>query len=188
MTANKTGLDRWEQDYRSAFERDGGHWLKQDLERVELSSDITQVLESTIDLVRACCAFRELDGVFADEFIAMQGYGLPAAQSTRYRLIFLLGSASPALINVPDLKAIDLADLFDMPWPRIEQTGYSHFWLFRNDGVDLTQEEIDELDAAVESDLRFDYDPDEVGFYADPDTWPGALHCCVYDNCGDSEI
>jgi hypothetical protein len=87
-----------------------------------------------------------------------------------------------ARVNVPaSLRPLDLADLCGTAWNPYERVGYSDFWIARVDGAALSAQEIVEFENAVESDLRFDYDKDEVTFWFDPDSQVGCLKVTVKD-------
>ena len=85
------------------------------------------------------------------------------------------------LVVSKDLKYVDLADLFNHPWWRIQLAGYGCFWISRIDGQQLTQDEILLLEERVEADLRFDYDEESLIVMFDSDTSPSALYVTVIE-------
>jgi hypothetical protein len=173
----------WEAGYRQAAEADGGARFAADIERFGIEADPSGMVEATIALVKGCCAMRLVDGRPLAEFLEQQTYGEAASPQAVYRLLFDMAPGAVGVVLADArLRAIDLADLYEMPWHAWERVGYQGFWLTRLDGEDLTPEEVDALDAAITADLRFDFDEDEVLFSVDPDTWPGCLYCVVYDH------
>jgi hypothetical protein len=180
-------VEQWEARYRTAFERDGGRRFATDIERFGLSVTSADMLEGTVDLVIACVALRQVDRLGVSDFLGRQAYDGPHAADAPYRLLFDLGASAGVVVADQDLRLIDLADLYDTAWPRLQRVGYSGFWVTRSDGRDLEPVEVTALDAAITSDLRFDNAEHEVRFYFDPDTWVGSLNCVVYDHHEEDE-
>jgi len=144
------------------------------------------MLEGTVDFVTACVAFASMDGVDIGALLADQRYDDQASAST-YALTFDLSRRGSARLLVrPDMKSIDLADLYEFPWERLRLAGYRDFWVSRLDGRDLSMEEIEELDRVVSRDIWFDYNEDDVSIVFDPDTYEGALAITVYEQTEDT--
>ena len=177
----KAMLMAWEQEFRAAFAVDGGAQFEPLLQRFGIRSGAEEMLEGTIDFVTACAAFATMDGVAIDALLADQRYDGQASAAT-YALTFdLFGLSSARLLARPEMKSIDLADLFEYPWERLQAVGYGDFWISRVDKEELSMEEVDELDRVVSSDICFDYGEDEVSIIFDPDTYEGALSITVYE-------
>ena len=177
----KAMLQAWEHEFRAAFAVDGGAQFEPLLQRFGIRSGAEEMLEGTIDFVTACAAFATMDGIAIDALLADQRYDGQASAAT-YALTFdLFGRSSARLLARPEMKSIDLADLFEFPWERLQAAGYGDFWISRVDGEELSMEEVDELDRVVSSDIWFDYGEDEVSIIFDPDTYEGALSITVYE-------
>lgn len=177
----ETLMQNWEQAFRADFARDGGALFQPLIQRFRLRTDAQEMLEGTIDFVTACAAFSSMDGVAIGALLAEQCYDSQASAAT-YALTFdLFGRSSARLLVRPEMKTIDLADLFDYPWQRLQAAGYGDFWISRLDGEDLSMAEVEELDRVVSRDIWFDYTEDEVSIILDPDTWKGALSVTVYE-------
>jgi len=171
----------WEQAYRRDFERDSGALFTTILQRFELNVDAKAMLEGTIDFVRATAALREVDNLDLVAFLTEQRYD-PRGTAATYSLVFdIFQQGAACLLATPDLKFIDLADLYEWPWHRLEQVGYSGFWVHRIDGQALDAVEIEALDQEVSNDIAHDYGEDEVAVGFDPDSFAGALAVTICD-------
>ena len=179
-------LQDWEQGFRAAFAHDSGARFEPLLQRFGIRTGAQEMLEGTIDMVTACAAFSSMDGVAINALLADQRYDGEASTAT-YALTFdLFRRSSARLLVRPEMKSIDLADLFEYPWERLRGAGYSDFWISRLDGEDLSMEEVEELDRVVCRDIWFDYTEDEVSIIFDPDTYEGALSITVYEQIEDT--
>lgn len=179
-------LKDWEQEFRAAFATDGGAQFEPLLQRFGIRIDAEEMLEGTIDSVTACAAFASMDGAAIGALLADQRYDGQASVAT-YALTFdLFGRSSARLLVRPEMKSIDLADLYEYPWERLQAAGYRDFWISRLDGEDLSMEEVGELDRVVCADIWFDYGEDEVSIIFDPDTYAGALSITVYEQIEDT--
>lgn len=179
-------LQDWEQEFRAAFAHDSGARFEPLLQRFGIRTGAHEMLEGTIDMVTACAAFSSMDGAEIDALLADQRYDGQGSTAT-YALTFdLFGRSSARLLVRPEMKSIDLADLYEYPWDRLRAAGYSDFWISRLDGEDLSMEEIEELDRVVCRDIWFDYAEDEVSIIFDPDTYAGALSITVYEPIEDT--
>ena len=174
-------LQSWEQEFRADFARDGGARFEPLIQRFGIRTDAQEMLEGTVDFVTACAAFAIMDGVAISAFLDDQHYDGQASAAT-YALTFdVCGCSSARLLVAPEMKSIDLADLYEYPWNRLERAGYHDFWVARLDGENLSMEEIDALERVVSGDIWFDYSEDEVSIIFDPDTYTGALAITVYE-------
>ncbi len=186
----ETLLRSWEQEFRADFARDGGARFEPLLQRFGIRSDAQEMLEGTVDFVIACAALASTGGVEIGALLADQRYDGQASSAT-YALTFdLFGRSSARLLVRPEMKSIDLADLYEYPWERLRKAGYGDFWVSRVDGEDLSMEEIEELDRVVSGDIWLDYSEDEISIIFDPDTYAGALAITVYqqiENTPDTE-
>ena len=179
-------LKDWEQEFRTDFGRDGGARFYSLLERFGILTGAQDMLEGTVDFVAACATFKILDGAEISGFLADQRYD-SAASTASYALTFdLYGRSSARLLVRPDMRSIDLADLYEYPWERLRMAGYGTFWISRIDGADLLVEEIEKLDQLVSADIWFDYSEDEISIIFDPDTYAGALSITVYEQSQDT--
>jgi len=187
-SGNEDLFANWEADFRSAAKSDDCRHLLRYLEAYGVTSTSEAVVEATVAVVSACCGFRALDGQALAEFLAHQRYDAPASPQAPYRLHFELTRADIGVVVVDaHLRWIDLADLYGAPWQELQRVGYSGFWVARMDGAALAESEVEALEAAITSDLRFDHGEDEVWFDVDPDSQPGCLYCAVYDHDGTTD-
>jgi len=179
-------LQTWEREFRADFACDGGARFEPLIQRFGLRTNAQDMLEGTVDFVTACVAFASMDGVDIGALLADQRYDDQASAAT-YALTFDLSRRGSARLLVrPDMKSIDLADLYEFPWERLRLAGYRDFWVSRLDGRDLSMEEIEELDRVVSRDIWFDYNEDDVSIVFDPDTYEGALAITVYEQTEDT--
>lgn len=183
MADQHSDFAAWEASFRLAAQADANSLLSEHLAKFGLQASPDLLLEGTIEFVRACVAFASLDGHSSDEFLDLQKYDTRAAVGAMYAFTFDVFDRGFARILTPsDLRGLDLADLYGIPWDRYERVGYERLWLSRIDGDDLSQVELDALELAVTEDLRFDYAEDELDFWFDPDTYPGTLLVEVQDH------
>ena len=174
-------LKDWEREFRTDFSRDSGARFESLLQRFGIRTGTHEMLECTVDFVTACATVKSIDGVEICAFLADQRYDSEASTAT-YALTFdLSGRSSARLLVRPDLRSIDLADLYEYPWERLRMAGYGNFWVSRIDGADLSMEEIKKLDQVVSADIWFDYSEDDVSIIFDPDSYAGALSITVYE-------
>lgn len=178
-------LQSWAQEFRADFARDGGARFEPLIQRFGIQTNTHEMLQGTIDFVTACAAFASMDGVEIAVLLADQRYDGQTSAAT-YALTFdLFGRSSARLLVRPEMKSIDLADLYEYPWERLRMAGYRDFWISRLDGENLSMAEIEELDRVVSADIWFDYSEDEVSIIFDPDTYAGALAITVYEQIED---
>jgi hypothetical protein len=174
-------LEAWERTFRSEFAQDGGAMFEPLLARFGLKGDAKAMLEGTVDFVIASAAFARLDGAAVEELLASQRYDSLATAAVYVLTFDMHGLGAARLLVSPGLRSVDLADLYEHPWHRLQRVGYSDFWISRLDGVALEGAEIDELHRLVSDDIMFDCDDDEISIIFDPDTYDGALAFSVYD-------
>ena len=174
-------LEDWEREFRTDFACEGGARFESLLERFGICTGAQEMLEGSVNFVTACATFKTLDGVEIGGFMADQRYDSGASTAT-YALTFdLSGRSSARLLVRPDMRSIDLADLYEYPWERLCMAGYGNFWVSRIDGADLSVEEIEELNQVVSADIWLDHSEDEVAIIFDPDSYAGSLSITVYE-------
>jgi hypothetical protein len=179
-------LRKWEQEFRADFARDSGARFETLILRFGIQTSAQEMLEGTVDFVTACAAFSSMDGAEISTLLVDQRYDGQASAAT-YALTFdLFGRSAARLLVRPEMKSIDLADLFEYPWDRLRVAGYREIWVSRLDGDELSLEEIDELDRVVSADIWFDSGEDDVSIIFDPDTYAGALAITVYEQTEDT--
>lgn len=178
-------LNVWEKNFRAEFALDDGVQFASLIERFGLEVDAHAMLEGTIDLVIASAALLRLEGRSFDEFLVNQRYDIQAPNPTYFLTFDLFGRGAARLLVEPDFAFVDLADLYEYPWTRLEIVGYSGLWVSRVDSQLLRQSEEADLEKIVTDDIRYDYGVDEVSFCVDPDTYFGALAITVYDTPDD---
>lgn len=174
-------IEAWERTFRSDFAQDGGAMFEPLLARFGLKVDAEAMLEGTVDFVIASAAFASLDGVAVDELLVSQRYDSLDTAAVYVLTFDLHGRGAARLLVSPNLRSVDLADLYEYPWHRFRRVGYSDFWISRLDGAALQGAEIDELHRLVTDDIMFDCDDDEISIIFDPETYEGAVAFSVYD-------
>jgi len=173
----------WEAEFRAAAEADACSELVALLRRFALTIDPTEIVEATVSFVAACTALSAMDGVGGPSLIDLQAYRPDASAGAAYVVTFnVCGKAAARVITDDKLNGIDFADLYEMLWNRYRGVGYSDIYLTRVDGTELGPEELEALERRITEDLRFDYAEDEVDFWFDPDSFPGALLVAVQDH------
>ena len=182
-------IKEWEREFRKAAEADNLAMLRDHLKKHDLPDKPKQLLEGTILVVRACCAYAHIDGRLAEEFLALQKYDPRNIRDAKYVLIFELCGKAFARILVSSLmdKCLDLADLYGHPWYKYKTCGFSRIWISRHDGIALTSREKNKIEECITYDLRFDDDEEELGFWFDDSTLRGVLRVEVYDVMVDVE-
>jgi hypothetical protein len=175
-------LAAWETSFRSAAEADGFAALAQHLHRFDLSINPNELVQGTIDFVAASAAFDAVDGHPGSTLLDLQAYDPSASAGATYAVTFdVAGRSAARVLTAADLGGLDFADLYGMPWNRHQVVGYSGFFVSRVDGAEMSMPELEALEERVTSDLRFDYGEDEINFWFDPDSYPGAVRVEVYD-------
>ena len=114
------------------------------------------MLEGSVNTVTACATFKTLDDVKIGGFLADQRYDSGASTATYALTSDLSGRSSARLLVRPDMRSIDLADLYEYPWERLRMADYENFCVSRIDGADLSPEEIKKFDKVVSEDIWFD--------------------------------
>ena len=177
----KNPFRQWSDSFRLDAEKDGMMVLRNHLQRVGLPDEPDKLLDGTIMFMSACYAYLTIDGRSIEDFLAMQAYR-PTTNDSHYSFTFnLCDRTYGRIITALDIMCIDLADLFGHPWDDFKMCGYSDFRVARIDEFALTGREIEDIEKAITSDIRYDYSEDEVEFWTDPDSIDGVLYVHVYD-------
>jgi hypothetical protein len=173
----------WEREFRSDAKADNYALFRNHLQEMNLPDKPKLLLEGTVLVVAACCAYAQIDGQSYTEFLAMQKYNPADARDAKYAFTFELGEKAFARILVLRQYAsnLDLADLYNHPWSKYKTCGYNQFWVSRTDRKTLTSKEKKLLEKDITYDLRFDYSEDEIDFWFDDSTIEGVLRVYVYD-------
>ncbi|MGB5216868.1 MAG: hypothetical protein WBN66_01090 [Smithella sp.] len=176
-------LKEWGREFRLDAKADNLALFSKHLQSLSLPDKPKRLLEGTVLMVVACCAYMQMDGVSYDKFITMQKYNPADARNAKYAFTFELGSKAFARILVPKKSGsgLDLADLYDHPWEKYKTCGYNQFWVSRTNGKALTAREKKMIENEIAHDLFFDYSEDEIEFCIDDTTIEGVLSAFVYD-------
>ena len=159
-------INKWHRDFRSAAKNDHYDIFSEHLRLLELPIKPFSMLKATIFMVYAMAAYYQIDGRPDHDFLAMQTYNPAKSPNAPYMVSFdLNGHACARLLVDPELKSIDLADLYNHPWNPWKTVGYSQIWITHKDWTDLTKKEMKNLEKLVTDDLRFDYGEDELDFW-----------------------
>lgn len=179
---SETVFQQWERKFSRDAKADGMEYFRNYLRRLNLPDEPKTLLNGTIMVMQACCAYLHIDNRQLHEFLETQPYLPDESNSSHYAFTFNLHDKAYARILTPlTLKHLDLADLFNHPWNNFRLCGYSGLYVSHTDDSPLTKKEIEDIESAISADLRFDFTEDEVGFWSDPDTNEGILYVCVYD-------
>lgn len=171
----------WEKAYRAAAKKDHYKILRAHLERFKLEEHPLEMVESTVELVRACCGHYMVDGRSIESFLSKQTYDSQDAPDWSYSFTFLLGNDVHARVLLATKYAtIDLVDLLDQRWEN-HTIGFDGFVASRNDGVDLSDKECAQIEEDVLNDFYFDYGEDELDVFFDSCTYPGNFHVYVHE-------
>jgi len=175
-------LKSWEREFRRDANVDELVIFRDHLRLLDLPDKPELMLEGTIQVVQACCAYAKLDGQPLTDFLAMQRYNPAWSGNARYAFTFdLCGKASARVLVTSKMEVLDLADLYGQPWPDFKACGYYSFWITRANGTALSNEERAQLEEEVIYDLRFDYSEDELVIWFDEDSIYGAMSVSVHD-------
>jgi ADP-ribosyl-[dinitrogen reductase] hydrolase len=182
FVATRHAVAAWEESYRVAAQSDDFQVLRAHLQKLELPDEPRLLLEGTVLVVQMTAAYLAMDGQQVSDFLAQQIYNPTRLSMVPYMVTFDIHGKAYARVNVhAPLRPLDFEDLYGTPWKAYERVGYSDFWISRIDGNALNAQEISDLSNAVESDLQYGFDPDEVTFWFDPDTHDGILKVTVQD-------
>jgi hypothetical protein len=183
MKEQESELASWAASFRSAAQIDVNSLLTEQLRIFDLHADPELLLEGTIEFVTAIVRFATMDGRSVAAFLDSQKYDPRTAKGAPYAVTFdICGPGFARVLSDARLKALDLADLYAMPWDRYQCVGYKRFWVSRIDSADLSPAELDRLEQDVTEDLLFDYAEDELDFWFDRDTCKGAMLVTVQDH------
>jgi hypothetical protein len=181
-------VHRWSRSFRRDAMKDGMALFSNHLHGLNLPDEPEKLLEGTIMVVNACCAYLSIDGRPLNDFLAMQTYRPTDDADAKYVFTFNVFDKTYArILTSIDCKFLDLADLFGHPWNELSICGFSDFLVSRIDGNPLSEDEIEDIEKVITDDLRFDYTEEEVDFWTDPDKIEGALYVYVYDVENDDE-
>jgi hypothetical protein len=182
MIMQDHAFQRWAKNFRRDATEDDMTLFRDHLLGLNLPIEPEKLLNGTIMVVNACCAYLSIDGHQTNDFLSVQTYRPMDNTDAKYSFTFNLFDKAYARILTPiDCKCLDLADLFDHPWHELSMGGFSNFLVSRIDGNPLSEDEIENIEKVITDDLRFDYTEEEVDFWTDPDSIEGALLVCVYD-------
>ena len=165
----KRGVLRWARAFRAAAKANQYALLRDHLRRLGLPDFPELLLEGTIHAAWACSSYfaldhrRHQDKKDFDHFLELQQYNPGDAIDTVYTFTFdLHGKAFARVMVETKVETLDLADLYGNPWLDYEVVGYRRVWVTRADWAPLTDEELQDLEQEVTSDLRYDYAEDEL--------------------------
>jgi len=191
----KTQLLKWETRFRSDAESDGFSSLERFIGRltdneVVVSGMAEELVEGTVHVVRASCAYWEIDGQSerAVRFLKSQTYPQSNSSGNGYNLTFDIHSRALAKLVVPEgpiLTDLDLADLYAFPWDAYERVGFNRLYITRMDWGELTSRELQDLEAEVEEDIRYDYSEEELDLWFEPSLEGIRLDVCLQDRDDD---
>ena len=177
-TDEEDEFSKWEESFRADARLDRSRALKDHMRRLGLPGDPQLLIDGTVDFVRASVAYLRLDNQGIKNFLARQTYEVSRDPHAFYVLTFdVIGRAYGRLVVSSSFEFVDLADLFNHPWYRLNLAGYSMFWVSRIDGQGLSNDDRKQIKHNVECDLRFDYLEDELTILYEDDATSGAL--CV---------
>jgi hypothetical protein len=178
----KDNAIQWAQNFRRDAMEDGMAFFRDHLHGLNMPDEPERLLNGTIMVVNACCAYLSIDGRPLMDFLAMQTYRPMDDSDAEYSFTFnLFGNAYARILTPIDCKCLDLANLFNHPWHEFSMCGFSDFLVTRIDGNPLSEDEIEKIEKVITDDFRFDYTEEEVDFWTDPDSIEGALYVYVYD-------
>lgn len=174
----KDQLMKWETRFRSDAESDGFASLERFIGQLTDNELVVpgmaeELVEGTVHVVRASCAYFEMDGQVerAGRLLKSQTYPESTPSGTGYNLTFDIHSRALARLVVPEgpiLADLDLADLYAFPWDEYERVGFSRLYITRMDWAELTSLELQDLEAEVEEDIRYDYSEEELDLWFEP--------------------
>ena len=172
---NRSSLHQWEREFRSAARADNLALFRDHLHRLELPDEPEALLNGTIMVIYACCAYASIDGQSFAGFLEMQKYNPADAGDASYAFTFDLYKAFARVLVPTKFRDLDLADIYNHPWDEYKMCGYRRFWVSRIDGEDLSAEELEQIETDVTRDLRFDYSEEELNIWFDDPTVEGVL-------------
>ena len=177
-------LKDWEREFRTAAVAHHYTRFREHLRFLGLPDEPALMMRGTLNVMRACAAYAEIDGRPFDKFLAMQKYNPAGSPHARYAFTFdLHGKAFARVLVGSKIAFLDLADLYNHPWMDYEVMGYGQVWISHADHrIDLTKKEIKFLEKQVTYDLRYDYEEDELDFWFDDLTSSKYLLVTVQDH------
>ena len=181
MSENK--FYNWAQRFRIDAKADKMALFRDHMQRFNLRGKPELMLEGTILMVQACCAYAKIDGVPFAPFLRMQRYKPALRGVAKYAITFdLCGKAFARVLVSEGFKMVDLADIYGHPWQDYKMCGYNSLWITRTDFKPLTSKELAQFEQDVTNDLRYDYSEDELDFWFDDSQPEGSLYVYVYDH------
>jgi hypothetical protein len=182
MGMSNLTLQAWEQEFRKAARADGYGNFRDHMLFLAASGRPNAMMRATILVVHAVTVYRKMDGRNPSDFLAMQAYEPTRSPDAPYVLTLdLCGHAYARLLADPQLRQVDLADLYSHPWDPYRVVGFSDIYISHADCSDLTKKEIRKLGKLVTEDLRFDFAEDEIDLWFD-DSDPRYLHVHAQDH------
>lgn len=179
---SRAAFSRWANQFRQDAAKDSMELLRKHLQRVGLPDKPKKLIDGTIMYMRGCCAYLIIDGRSIDDFLAMQAYRPDLDAASHYSFTFnLFEKTFGRIVSPPDLKCLDLADLYDHPWNQYKRCGFSDFRVARLDDQTLTDEEIEDIEESIIDDIYFDYSEEEVDIRFDRESVNGVLVVCCQD-------
>lgn len=179
----KNPLKEWERKFRNAANADNLSLFRDHLKRLALPDKPKQLLEGTILIVQAICAYAHINGQPCKDILSLQKYRVSDVPDAKYVFTFeLCGKSFARIVLSKKIDAwLDLADLYGHPWFTYKVCGYNRIWVSRADGKALSAREKTKIEEGVTDDLRYDYSEDELGFWFDDSQIKGVLWVEVYD-------
>lgn len=185
QAAFDNALRTWRLKFIANAKADGSTILREHLASLGLPPHPKKLMDGTLLGVLACCIYAQMANdrrLIVRQFLGNQEYDPAHAPDARYAVTFSIWDKGYArILTGKKLETLDLADLHGFGWPTYDVCGYDRFWVTRTDGKDITTRESTELQKAITNDLRYDYTEEELTFYFDDETQPGALICHVQD-------
>ncbi|MFA5078870.1 MAG: hypothetical protein WC541_05225 [Dehalococcoidia bacterium] len=178
----KNTFSLWANRFRRDAVKDSMSLLRDHLHLIGQPDEPEKLIDGTIMIMSACCAYLQIDWRSMDDVLDMQAYRPDRDGDSPYSLTFNLFDRAFGRVFAPrDIKCLDLADLHDFPWHDFKMCGYYDCRVARLDNKALSRPEIEEIENAITDDIRFDYSEEEVEILFDRDAVPGVLVVYVID-------
>ena len=130
---SQRAIAKWGRDFRAAAKADKHAILRDHLRRLHLPDAPKLLLEGTVQLVRACSLYTDVDHRVDDqleEFLELQQYNPADASEAQYAYTFDIHEKAYARVLVePRVQILDLADMFAHTWDDFKVAGYAKFWI-----------------------------------------------------------
>ncbi len=180
-------ISKWLKTFQNEAKADGLAILDEHIARLEIREPgaAEALMKGTQSFVVACLTYAQLDNRPFDDFLAHQNYDPAAAPTSTYAVTFeIIGKAYGRLL-VDDLHFIDFSDMFEHVWYEYESCGYTHIFISRNDGTELSEDELMQLEQEITEDLHFDYAEDDLDIMFDAYSIEGVLTVSVQERYGE---